>query len=54
VNTTAATITGNPRPYEKSFINPFATKTQKMDTGAMMRNMVTNKDLASGPNINLP
>jgi hypothetical protein len=31
-----------------------ATNTQKATTGAMMRNIVRNTDLTSGPNMNLP
>jgi len=54
VKTTTTTITEMPQLSGKSFMRCLATNTQKVTTGAMMRNIVRNTDLTSGPNMNLP
>lgn len=54
MKTTATTIIDTPKLSGKSFISFLATNTQKVVTGATMRNMVSSSDLTSGPNINRP
>lgn len=54
VNTTATTIIDIPQSPEKSSISFLATNTQKMETGATIRNIVSTNDLTSGPKMNLP
>ena len=43
-----------PQSFGKSSSSFLATKTQKTAMGAVIRNMVSIIDLASGPNISLP
>jgi len=44
-----------PELYEEnSCLRWLATHTQKIITGTIISNKVTNRDLASGPNTNLP
>ena len=50
----ATTIIDMPQWSEKSSISFLATKTQKTATGAIMRNIVRNSDLTSGPKMNRP
>lgn len=54
MKTTTTTITETPQLSGNSFMRCLATNTQKVTTGAMMRNIVRNTDLTSGPNMNLP
>lgn len=54
VNATATTIIDIPQSPEKSSISFLATNTQKMETGATIRNIVSTNDLTSGPKMNLP
>lgn len=54
VKTITMTIIEIPQWSGKSLIRCLATNIQKTTTGARMRNIVRNKDLTSGPNMNRP
>ena len=54
VKTMAIVITYPPQLSKESSISLWATNTQKIETGATIRNIVRASDLTSGPKTNLP